>query len=143
MATTDRFSISSFCAFGNKIANTENTNLQTGVKTFLKKEIAKSGYPTCKEELSVIDDRNDIDVTPILENVPDLVSQYMHTEKRAFDIPPADDKTCPATIKVVAKDKETKTGIKQFGDHKGEEYKTTIAAHEELVVKNKRDKFTK
>ena len=140
MATKNQFSLAAFAAYGNRMANT-NTPFQQGVKTFLKKEIERSGYPSCKAELSVIDERTDIDVSPILDQVPTLVSGFMHDEQRAFELPAPDKKTCPATIKVVAKHAESKPGGVQFGDRKGQSYSTTVDAHEEVVVKNNRKAF--
>mgnify|MGYP001021894388 FL=1 len=78
-----------------------------------------------------------------LQQVPKIVSGFMHDEQRNFDIPSSDSKTCAATVKVVAVDEKTKEGIIMLGDKKGSPYTSTIAAHEEISVKNKRDPFKK
>lgn len=143
--TDKKFSFASFVAYGNACINntTGNTpDIQTAFKSDLKKAIAHAGYPT-KDEIGVIDEINDFDMSATMQTIPQLVSGYMHDEKRCFDIPAADNKTCAATIKVVEVGEKTKTGTIMLGDKKGETYTSTIAAHEELSVKNRRDPFKK
>ena len=145
MSTNNGFSFASFVAYGNATFNNTTGNtptFQEAGKTFLKKAIAHAGYPN-KDEIGVIDTINDFDYSPITKVVPELVSGYMRDEKRSFDIPAADKNTCAATVKVVAVEEKTKTGTIMLGDKKGETYTSTTAAHEELVVKNRRDPFKK
>lgn len=143
--TNKGFSMSVFIAFGNGCINNVNGNtpdIQSAFKTDLKKAIAHAGYPS-KDEIGIVDEINDFSMDNTLGAIPDMVSKFMHDEQRSFDIPAADDNTCPATIKVVAVDEKTKTGPIMFGDKKGEQYTSTVAAHEEVSVKNRRDKFKK
>lgn len=145
MSTSKGFSFASFVAYGNGAINNASGNtpdIQCAFKSDLKKAIAHAGYPT-KAEISIIDDINDFDMSATISKVPELVSGFMKTEGRSFDIPAADKNTCAATIKVVAVDEKVKTGTIQFGDNAGKEYKSVIAPHEELSVKNRRDPFKK
>lgn len=143
--TTKGFSLAAFTAFGNAaINNSRGTTpqIQTAFKADLKKAIAHAGYPQ-KDEINIIDEINDFEMTNTLAQVPTLVSTFMKEEQRSFDIPAADENTCPATIKVVAVEEKTKEGTIMLGDRKGETYKSTIAAHEEISVKNRKDAFKK
>ena len=143
--TNKSFSFAAWVNYGNACINNTTGNtpeIQTAFKSDLKKAIAHAGYPT-KEEIGVVDTINDFDMSATLQTIPKMVSGFMHDEKRSFDIPAADSNTCAATIKVVAVDEKTKEGTIMLGDRKGETYKSTIAAHEELSVKNRRDPFKK
>lgn len=145
MSTSKVFSFASFVAYGNGAINNASGNtpeIQTAFKTDLKKAIAHAGYPS-KDEIGIVDEINDFDMSATMAKVPELVSGYMKTEGRSFDIPAADKNTCPATIKVVAVGEKTKTGTIQFGANAGKEYVSTVKAHEELSVKNRRDAFKK
>lgn len=145
MATNKGFSIASWVAYGNAcINNTTGTtpDIQTAFKGDLKKAIAHAGYPN-KDEIGIIDEINDFDMSGTLSAIPEVVSGYMSKEQRAFDIPAADDNTCAASIKVVEVPETTKTGTITFGANKGQTYESTVAAHEELKVKNRRDPFKK
>lgn len=144
MATSKGFSMAAFIQYGNnKINNVsgQDADIQTAFKTDLKKAIAHAGYPQ-KDEIGIIDEINDFDMSNTLEKVPDIISGFMHDEQRKFDIPAADDKTCPATIEVVHVDEETKEGVSKLGGVE-KPWKTTVAAHDELKVKNRRDSFKK
>lgn len=139
------FSFASFVEYGNSAINNTTGNtagIQSAFKMDLKKAIAHAGYPT-KDEISIVDEINDFDMSNTLAKVPELVSGYMSTEDRAFDIPAANDKTCAASLKIVSVEEKTKTGVIMLGDKKGEEYSSTIAAHDEFSVKNRRDPFKK
>jgi hypothetical protein len=145
MATTKGFSLASFVEYGNRCINNANNStpvMQEAFKKDLKKAIAHAGYPS-KDEIGVVDEINDFELTNTLAQVPTLVSSFMKDEQRAFDLPAVDPNTCPASIKVVAVDEKTKTGTIMLGDKKGEQYTSTVAAHEELSVKNRRDAFKK
>lgn len=145
MATSKGFSFASFVEYGNRCINNATGNtpaMQEAFKKDLKKAIAHAGYPS-KDEIGVVDEINDFELTNTLSQVPALVSGFMHDEQRSFDLPAPDGNTTPATIKVVAVEEKTKTGTIMLGDKKGEQYTSTIAAHEELSVKNRRDSFKK
>jgi len=144
MATNKPFSFAAFCTYGNACFNDpeKTPDIRDAFKTDLKKAIAHAGYPT-KEEINIVDDINDFDMSATLQQVPKIVSGFIHDEQRNFDIPSSDSKTCAATVKVVAVDEKTKEGIIMLGDKKGSPYTSTIAAHEEISVKNKRDPFKK
>lgn len=145
MATSKLFSFAAWVDYGNSCINNTTGNtpgIQEAFKADLKKAIAHAGYPT-KEEIGVVDTINDFDMSATLSKVPEMVAGFMKDEKRAFDIPAADENTCAASIKVVAVNEKTKEGTIMLGDRKGETYKSTIAAHEEIAVKNRRDPFKK
>jgi hypothetical protein len=143
--TNKNFSYAAFVAYGNSCINNtsgKTPEIQKAFKTDLKKAIAHAGYPT-KDEIDVIDEINDFDMSATLQTVPEIISGFMRDTGRSFDIPAATDNTCPASIKVVAVPEKTKEGIIMLGDRKGETYKSTIKAHEELSVKNHRGSFKK
>lgn len=145
MATGKPFSFASFVEYGNACFNNTTGNtpeIQTAFKQDIKKAIAHAGYPS-KDEIGIVDEINDFDMSGTLSAIPEIVSGYMKNEGRAFNIPAADDNTCAASINVVAVEEKVKTGTIQMGDKKGEEYTSTIGAHEELKVKNNRKPFKK
>jgi hypothetical protein len=145
MATEKSFSYAAFVAYGNACINNASgrtPEMQAAFRTDLKKAIAKAGYPQ-KDEIGIIDTINDFDMSATMHEIPNLVSGFMHDEKRAFNLPAPDKKTAPATLKVVSVGKKTKTGIIQMGDKKGQQYSSTTAAHEEVKVKNNTDEFKK
>lgn len=145
MATNKTFSFASFVEYGNACINNTTGNtpeIQTAFKTDLKKAIAHAGYPT-KEEINIIDEINDFDMSATMQKVPELISGYMKDEQRSFDIPAGNDNTCAASIKVIAVEEKTKTGVNQLGPNAGSEYSSTTLAHEELQIKNRRGPFKK
>lgn len=145
MSTKNRFSFASFVAHGNACINNASGNtpeIQSAFKSDLKKAIAHAGYPS-KDEIGVIDEINDFDMSATMSKIPEIVSSYMRDEQRGFDIPAADNNTCAATINVVSVPEKTKTGTIMLGDRKGETYESVIKAHDELTVKNRRDPFKK
>lgn len=132
MATNKVASKPAFIEYGNE-------NLQVAARLDFKKNAAKLGYPS-KDEISIVDNAK-LDISNTLAAIPECISGYMHDEKRAFDLPAPDKKTAPATIKVVAVPKKTKTGTVMLGDKKGQTYTSTIAAHEEVKVKSRNKDF--
>lgn len=143
--TNKGFSLAAFVEYGNNCFNNTTGNtptMQTAFKSDLKKAIAHAGYPS-KDEIGVIDEINDFDMSNTLSKVPELVSGYMKDEGRAFQIPAADDNTCSATINVVGVDEKVKKGTLNFGENAGKEYTSTTLAHEELTVSNNRKPFKK
>ena len=145
MATKNSFSFGAWMDYCNSSINNINgntANVQTAFKKDLKKAIAHAGYPN-KDEIDVIDNINDFSIDNLAGEIPAMVSGFMKETERSFNIPAADDNTCAATIKVVAVDEKTKEGTILFGDKKGETYKSTIASHEEVSVKNNRKPFKK
>ena len=116
-----------------------NEKLQNAARADFKKNAAKLGYPS-KDEIGIVDEST-LDISNTLAAIPETVSGYMHDEKRAFDLPAPDKKTAPATLKVVAVPKKTKTGTVQMGPNKGGTYTSTIAAHEEVKVKSRNKDF--
>ena len=134
MATSKGFSFAAFANYGNSTA--------TAFVQDAKKFYAKAGYPS-KDEIGILDEMTP-DVTNTVSQIPELITGFMHDEERSFDLPAADDKTAPATIKVVKVPEKVKEGIIQMeGPKKGQKYKTTIKAHEEPSLKVKRDAFKK
>lgn len=141
MATNKVFSFAALANYGNSTAKSA-TNFQNAFVQDAKKFYAKAGYPR-KEEISILDEITP-DVTNTVSAVPELVSGFMHDEQRAFDLPAPDDKTAPATIKVVAVEEKVSEGVVTIdGPTKGQKWTSTIAAHEEPKLKVKRDAFKK
>lgn len=138
--TKNQFSFAALSNYGNSTA-APATTFQDAFKEDAKKWYVKAGCPS-KDELGILDEVKP-DVTNTVSAIPGFVAGFMHDEQREFNIPAADDKTTAATIKVVHKDEETKTGINTMGPNKGEKWTSTVAAHDELVVKNKRGPFKK
>lgn len=116
-----------------------NAKLQDAARADFKKNAAKMGYPG-KDEIGIVDETT-LDISHTLAAIPETISGYMHDEKRAFEIPAPDKKTAPATLKVIAVEKKTTTGVQTFGPNKGKSYSSTVAAHEELKVSNNRKAF--
>lgn len=133
MATNKTSSKPAFIEYGN-------ANLQEAMKADTRKNIIKMGFPN-KDELDGVLASTTLDMSNTLAAIPGCISGYMHDEKRAFDLPAPDKKTAPATIKVVAVPKKTKTGIVQMGPNKGSTYTSTIDAHEEVKVKSRNKDF--
>ena len=141
MATTKGFSFAAFANYSNSTA-APASNFQHAFVQDAKKFYAKAGYPS-KDEIGILDEMVP-DVTNTVSQIPELVTGFMHDEERAFDLPAADDKTAPATIKVVkVPDKVTEGIITIDGPNKGKKYKSTVKAHEEPKLKVKRDAFKK
>ena len=131
-------SFAAFVNFGNKELN-EKPEFKQAVHKDMKKML-KGVIPD--NEMGVID-TVEVDLSNTLEVIPQLVSDFMDKESRAFNIPAPNANTTPATIKIVDKEKETKTGTIQFGANAGKPYTTEIAAHSEFTIKNNRDDFKK
>jgi hypothetical protein len=140
MATSKGFSFAAFANYGNSTA-TPAANFQHAFVQDAKKFYAKAGYPS-KDEIGILDEMTP-DVTNTISQIPELVVGFMHDEERSFDLPAADDKTAPATIKVVKVPENTTEGTITFGPNKGKKYKSTTKAHEEPKLKVKRDAFKK
>lgn len=143
MATNKSFSFAAFVAYGNNCINNVNgttPEIQTAFKADLKRAIAHANYPS-KDEIGIIDEINDFDMSNTLEQVPKLVSGFMHDEQRSFDLPAPDENTAPATLRVDAVPEKVNEGTIQFGDNKGQTYKSVTAAHDEVKVKSKTKQF--
>lgn len=141
MATTKGFSFAAFANYSNSTA-APASNFQHAFVQDAKKFYAKAGYPS-KDEIGILDEMVP-DVTNTVSQIPELVTGFMHDEERAFDLPAADDKTAPASIKVVKVPEKVTEGIITIdGPNKGKKYKSTVKAHEEPKLKVKRDAFKK
>ena len=139
--TTKGFSFAAFAAYGNSTA-APASNLQHAFVQDAKKFYAKAGYPS-KDEIGILDEMTP-DITNTVSQIPEFVSGFMHDEQRSFDIPAADDKTAPATVKVVKVPEKTTEGtITIDGPNKGKKYKSTVKAHEEPKLKVNRSAFKK
>jgi hypothetical protein len=137
---TDKgFSAASWANYCNKVANKQASDENKAVKTFVEKTVKQLGYPNKDEAHDIIQNFNDYDLTPIAEVVPGIVSGYMQTEGRSFNLPEASKTGTTAKIGIRHVDEKTRTGIVQMGDKKGQTYTSTVSAHEEYFVKN----FTK
>lgn len=134
MATSKPFSTPAWVQYGN-------AKLQDALRADFKKNAAKMGYPS-KDEIGIVDETT-LDATNTLSVIPATISGFMHDEGRSFDLPAPDEKTAAATLRVDAVEEKTKTGTIMLGDKKGQEYTSTIAAHEEIKVKNRTKPFKK
>jgi hypothetical protein len=146
MVTEYAHSLAALAAWGNKAANNVNgttPEIQQAFRQTLKAGIKKANYPSCEAELAIIDEITDFDVTPLAEQLPNAIAKYMAEEKRALNLPAVDDQTAPATLKLVHKDEQTKTGVNQLGPNKGETYESTTAAHDEYRIKSNNKQFKK
>ena len=144
MSSVKGFSMAAFIEYGNsKLNNTSGKDLemQTAFKTDLKRAIAHAGYPS-KDEIGIIDEINDFDMSNTLECVPKIISDFMADTGRKFDLPAPDNKTCPATIYTQHVPEDTKTGVSKLGGVE-KEWTSTIAAHDVVKVKNHTKEFKK
>lgn len=135
------FSISSFVAYGNTQVNTPDSNLSKAFRKDVKEAIKLAGYPT-KNEIDVIDTLENLSMKNTLEQVPSLVGNYMKDTENNFDIPSVDGETCAVSIVRTHRDEVTKTGTSKMGGAE-KEWTSTIAAHNEYYVKNRRKPFKK
>ena len=146
MITTKGHSIAAICDWTNRAVNNkggDTAEIQTAFRDTLKKGIKRAGYPSCEEELGIIDTINDFDVTPMAEQLPNMVMKYMQDESRAINLPAPDGNTAPATLRMVHKEEKTREGIIQMGDKKGDKYTSTTAAHDEYSLKQHTENFKK
>ncbi len=141
MATNKTFSVAALANYGNSSA-TSAENFQKAFVSDAKKFYAKAGYPS-KDEIGILDDMKP-DVSNTVSAIPELVSGFMHDEQRSFDLPAPDDNTAPATLTVVHVDEKTTEGVVTIdGPNKGQKWTSTVGEHEEIKVKNRRNKFKK
>ena len=76
MITTKGHSIAAVCEWANKAVNNKNgdtAEIQTAFRETLKKGIKRAGYPSCEAELGIIDEISDFDVTPMAEQLPNVI----------------------------------------------------------------------
>lgn len=140
-----QFAFAAFVEYGNSCINNTRGNtpeIQEAFRTDLKKAILKAGCPS-KSELGIIDTISDFDMSSILHEIPTIVTGFMRDEDRAFDLPAADKKTAPGTIRITDIEEKTREGIIMLGDKKGETYTSTTGAHKEYKIKSKTDAFKK
>lgn len=140
MATNKPASGPAFIQYGNA---REREYFQEALKADYKVNSKMLGYPNKDEIDGGILDNATLSASNTISAIPRLIGDYLHDEHRALDLPAPDDKTAAASLKLVAVDEKTKTGIIQLGDKKGQEYTSTIAAHEEFRVKSKNGTFKK
>lgn len=138
MSTNKQFSLASFVKYGESVFKPAVDLREAFIKD-AKKFYINAGCPS-KDEIDILDTLTP-ELTNIVETVPAFIAGYMHDEEREFNIPAADDDTSPATISVIHKDEETKTGVNSFGSKKGETWTSTTRAHNELKIKNRKDRF--
>lgn len=146
MVTQKTHSLAALVEWSNQAVNNTNGNtadFQTAFRQTLKSGIKKANYPSCEAELAVIDEITDFDVTPLAEQFPNAIAQYMADTGRAINLPAVDDTTAPGTLKAIHKEEQTKTGVNQMGPNKGETYESTTAAHDEYRIKSNNKQFKK
>jgi hypothetical protein len=133
-------SLSAFVNYANEQINKKNSEISTAFKSDLKKAIAHAGYPN-KDEIGIVDEINDFDMSGTMGCVGSLIGGYMKSEDRKFAIPAVDKNTAPATISIEAIPEKTSEGTVLFGPSKGKPYKTTTKKHNEVTVSSNRDAF--
>jgi hypothetical protein len=133
-------SLSAFVNYANEQINKKNTEISTAFKSDLKKAIAHAGYPN-KDEIGIVDEINDFDMSGTMGCVGSLIGGYMKSEDRKFAIPAVDKNTAPATISIESIPEKTSEGTVLFGPSKGKPYKTTTKKHNEVTVSSNRDAF--
>ena len=144
MITENNYSLSAMVEWANKSVNNINgttEEIQTAFHQVLKAGIKKANYPSCEAELGVIDQIKDFDVTPLAEQLPNIIAKYMAEEKRPINLPAVDDVTAPGSLRLVHKDEAVNEGVIQMGARKGEKYKSVVKAHDEYKIVSKKDKF--
>ena len=138
------FSMSAFVTYGNAALNNQkgkSSDLQDAFRADLKKNIAIAGYPS-KDEIGIVDEINNFTFENTLKQMPQLVANYMRDENRKFNIPSPDGSCTDATIEIVHKEKQTKTGVAKLGNGKDPiPWESTIKDHDEYALTNHRDAF--
>lgn len=135
------FSLSNFVNYVNDQVNKTEADLGAAFRKDVKEAIKLCGYPT-KEEIDIVDTIEGLKMTNTAEQIPMLVGKYMVDEDRDFEIPAVDDQTCGAAIVRVHKDDVTKTGTSNMNGVE-KEWTSTVVAHNEYFVKNRRKPFKK
>lgn len=133
-------SLSAFVNYANEQINKKNTEISTAFKSDLKKAIAHAGYPN-KDEIGIVDEINDFDMSGTMSCVGSLIGGYMKDEDRKFAIPAVDKNTAPATISIESIPEKTSKGTVLFGPSRGTPYETTTKKHNEVTVSSNRDAF--
>ena len=137
----NQVSMSAFVEYTNKKANEKGSDLNKAFEKSFRMTVERNNLIP-KEERGILDNIEYV-TDPVAEVMGQHITSYMRDEDRAFELPSPDERTAPATLKLVSKEKETKTGTIMFGPNAGQEYTTTIDDHVEFAVKNRRDKFKK
>lgn len=135
------FSLSSFVNYCNEQTAKKESALSTAFRQDVKAAVALAGYPT-KDEIDIFDSIEGLKMTHLAEQIPAAVASYMKDENRDFEIPATDSETCAAAICRTHKDEVTKTGTSNMGGEE-KEWTSTIAAHNEYFIKNRRKPFKK
>lgn len=133
------FSISSFVNYGNDQVNNKETALSAAFRKDVKEAIRVAGYPT-KDEIDIIDTIDNLKMTNTLEEVPGLVANYIKDTDHDFELPRTDEETVAASISRRHVDEVTKSGVSSMGGTE-KTWTSTVAAHNEYFVKNKRKPF--
>lgn len=137
MAKTDKpFSLAAFVDHGNA----KNKAFADAFATDTLKNLAKMGYPN-KDEAPDAVKNTKLDMSHTLGAVPELVSEFMTSEGRKFDIPSTDKTMAPATIRLEEIPKKVTEGVNQLGANKGQKYKSVTKAHTEVKVKSHNKDF--
>ena len=133
MATEKQWSITYFIDYGNQL-------LQDAARTDWEKNFKKMNYPN-KDEYKDILAHTEMDCSATLEAIPKVVGSFVADTGRPFSIPAPNDNTTSAIIKLRDVPESESEGVIQFGDHKGESWKSKTLAHEEFSVKNNAKPF--
>ena len=131
----------SMAAWSHYLTDKANA-FQEAFKLDTAKNIAKMNYPN-KDELADALANTKLDCTHTAAAIPGAISGFMTDEGRKFDIPAADKKTAPATIRLEEVPEKVTEGTVQFGASKGKAYKSTTKAHTEVKVKSHNKDFKK
>lgn len=135
------FSLATFVNYVNDQTANKETPLSTAFRKDVKAAIALAGYPT-KDEIDIIDTIEGLKMSNVAEQIPGVVGGYIKAEDRDFEIPATDAETCSVAISRKHVDEITKTGTSNMNGVE-KEWSSTIAAHNEYFVKNRRKPFKK
>lgn len=133
------FSVSAFVNYTNDTVNNKETELSSAFRKDVKEAIKLCGYPT-KDEIDIVDTVEGLKMSNVAAAIPAHIGTFMKDEDRDFEIPATDEETCPAAISRVHKDEVTKEGVSMMGGVE-KKWTSTVKAHNEYFVKNKRKAF--
>jgi len=134
------FSFAALAAYGQS-ENTAAVALQNAFREDAKRYYLKAGCPQ-KEEFAIFDEIVP-DLTKTTGAIPGFVTGFMKDEGRSFDLPAPDEQSADATISFIHKEEETKEGINTIGPKKGETWTSTTLEHDEISLKNRKNRFKK
>lgn len=135
------FSLSAFINYGNDQVSKPGSDISTAFRKDIKAAVALAGYPT-KEEIDIFDTIEGLKMTNTMEQIPALVAHFIEDEDRDFEIPSVNPETCAVSVVKKHVDEITKSGTSNMNGVE-KQWTSTIGAHNEYYVKNRRKPFKK